>query len=282
MYASTKRWAWSLLAGWFFLVARASHAAEPRLDAGLIQAPAGQSELALAMRVTTTPPTLAILLGLNVPLDRWGPPAALAIAPGPTWLAGEALRAATTTSAASSPVTLLARIDSRWVQKLIHVAWSVARVPEGDPEVSSLRTRARVSALLPETRLRLLRTDDARAALDVDPETGALRGTQQVGYTWEGRLAWRLDRLLFAEEELGAMRIQNEHRDARDRITKRVLDAYFQYRRANVDLETADLGSRESWEARLKVDESIATLDALTGGYFSEHGPAERAPRRDP
>lgn len=210
------------------------------------------AELALVVRGQSVPQASALLLSLTVPLER-------VVAPQ----VRTALK-----------VHANIHIDTQWVRTLVTAAWVAAGIGESDAGLSSLSTRARLSAFLPEARVRVLRTDDARASYELVDDTQAPRGTQQVGYTWEGRLTWRLDRVLFAEEELGIERLRNERRESREKTRHRVLEAYFQYRRAEADLATAIEGSREALESQLKLDEAAATLDALTGGFFSAHVPA--------
>ena len=230
------------------LSARAQAQSVRARDPGAL-ASRGATELALAFRAHSAPASHELMLSLTVPLER--------------------VVAAQVRARAAMQVHM--HIDTRWAQRLIVAAWITAGLGESDERLSSLATRARASALLPEARVRLLRTDDARASYDVSDDATGARGTQQVGYTWEGRLTWRLDRLVFADEELGIERLRNERRESREKVRHRVLEAYFQYRRSDADLRTAIEGSREAWESKLKLEEAILTLDALTAGYFSLH-----------
>lgn len=208
------------------------------------------AELALVFRAQTDPTAHALMLSLTVPLERVVVPQAQAV------------------------MHVRFQVDTKWVRQLVVAAWVTAGLGESDSGLASLRARARLSALLPEARVRVLRSDDARASYELVPDDASThRGTQQAGYTWEGRLTWRLDRLLFAEEELGIERLGNERRESRDKLRHRVLEAYFVYRRAEADLRVAIEGSREAFESRLKLEEATTTLDALTAGFFSLHLP---------
>lgn len=251
MRAFRREHVWTLLLSLSFLAAmtlsRRARALEPREPLPL--ATRSGTELALTLRGQSFPAMTEVMLSLAVPLER-------AVSPQVRGTAA---------------LTHL-RVDTRWVQRLILAAWAAAGIGESDDRLSSLATRARISSLLPEARVRLLRTDAARATYEVSDDGTVPLGTQQVGYTWEGRLTWRLDRLLFAEEELGIERLRNEHRESRDKLRHRVLEAYFLYRRADADLRVAIEGSREAWESKLKLEEAVVTLDALTAGYFTRYG----------
>ena len=80
----------------------------------------------------------------------------------------------------------------------------------------------------------------------------------------------KLDRLLHAG---GRGRPQAgssvERHEARARLATRTLDALFALKRAQVDAADAVPGSREAIEAELRGARSRATLEVLTGGWFS-------------
>ena len=86
----------------------------------------------------------------------------------------------------------------------------------------------------------------------------------------ELRLTWRFDRLLYAGDEPTIERVRLERQDARTRVATHVLEVLFTWQRAQVAADQAPVGSRELIEARLRVAEAEATLDVLTGGWFSQ------------
>jgi hypothetical protein len=90
-------------------------------------------------------------------------------------------------------------------------------------------------------------------------------------------LTWRLDRLLYAGEEPTLERVRLEREQARSRIMSRVVEALFSWQRAWLEVGDAPAGSREQTEARLRAVESASVLDVMTGGWFSEEGPREKA-----
>jgi len=85
----------------------------------------------------------------------------------------------------------------------------------------------------------------------------------------EVRLTWRLDRLLYAGDEPTLERVRLERQEARARLATRTLEALFAWQRAAVGQAGAAAGSPERADAALRAAEAEATLDVLTGGWFS-------------
>jgi hypothetical protein len=156
-------------------------------------------------------------------------------------------------------------------RKCVGAALRTAGLGENDARIDSLVARSRASALLPETRLRAMRLwDDASHAT-------TLATTSDTSYydaiganlVLELRLTWRLDRLLYASDEPTLERVRLERQEARARIATRTLEALFSWQRAALESTGAVARSREQIEANLRADEAAATLDVLTGGWFS-------------
>lgn len=154
--------------------------------------------------------------------------------------------------------------------------------------IDAIVSRARWSATLPEVRLRAVQYDDQRLYTDVTTasDTSRLRDSVGAQVSLEARLTWRLDHLLFADDEPTFERIKNDRREARARVQKRVLDALFRWQRAVVEERLGDRdGDRttaEAAESLLHRAEAEATLDVLTGGWFSAWQSRRRpAPTRE-
>jgi hypothetical protein len=159
----------------------------------------------------------------------------------------------------------------RLARKCVAAAWATAGLGADDARIDELMARSRASALLPETRLRAMRLwDDASHAT-------TLATTDDTSYydaiganlVLELRLTWRLDRLLYAGDEPTLERVRLERQDARARVATRTLEALFAWQRAAVAEAGAVAGSPEKAEAELRAAEAEATLDVLTGGWFS-------------
>jgi hypothetical protein len=169
------------------------------------------------------------------------------------------------------PASSAALAAPRLARTCVAAAWRTAGLGADDARIDELIARSRASALLPETRLRAMRLwDDASHAT-------TLATTDDTSYydaiganlVLELRLTWRLDRLLYAGDEPTLERVRLERQDARARVATRTLEALFVWQRAAVAEAGAAAGSPESVDAELRAAEAEATLDVLTGGWFS-------------
>lgn len=156
-------------------------------------------------------------------------------------------------------------LPSNAIRALVVAAWKSAGV-DRDEALGDLAARARASALAPEVRLRALRGIDAGARLyrveDGDRATVS-DGTQTL---FEARLSWRLDRLVFADEEVAIERIRLERAELKQRISAKVLDLVLRFQRARRAASDPELLGHERDEASLTAVECLLALDALTGG----------------
>jgi hypothetical protein len=150
-----------------------------------------------------------------------------------------------------------------------------------DAKLDDLLARSRASAWLPETRMRAMRLwDDAsHTTTAVSTDTSSVYDAVGANLVVELRLTWRFDRLLYAGDEPNIERVRLERQDARTRVATHVLEVLFTWQRMKVAVADSPPDSRERVEARLRVAEALATLDVLTGGWFSarQAGPAAPA-----
>ena len=183
----------------------------------------------------------------------------------------------------AEPVGLTPRV----ARAAVEAAWRAASLDPDDARLDAIVSRARWSAVLPETRLRASRYDDQRLSTDASLDTSRLRDSTGANLGLEARLTWRFDRLLYADDEPAFERMRLERHDARARIAGRVLEALFHWHRAWLEVRWAQAASREAREppgrpsrdeveASLRVMEAEATLDVLTNGWFT--GTRSRAP----
>lgn len=163
-------------------------------------------------------------------------------------------------------------------RECVAAAWRASGLGEDDARLDSIAARSRSSALLPETRMRAMRlwTDAAHATTLATTDGTTYYDAAGANLVLELRLTWRLDRLLFAGDEPTLERVRLERQDARARVATRTLETLFAWQRATLDTRQTAPGSREESEALLRVAETEATLDVLTGGWFSQVG-ARRA-----
>jgi hypothetical protein len=164
----------------------------------------------------------------------------------------------------------------------VQAAWRAVGLAPDDARVESMIHRARMAALLPETLLRAMRIVDDRASEDVySTDAARAYGSSGTGLRLEARLTWRLDRLVFADDEPSLERIRMDHHEARMRLASKVLDSLFQWQRAWLDADSSGRGTREEFDAVLKAVEAEAVLDVLTAGWFATWR-ATRGPRASP
>ncbi|MDI1477486.1 hypothetical protein [Polyangium sp. y55x31] len=192
------------------------------------------------------------------------PPAALEPAPEP----------APSTPAEITPgpprVVVQLLISPSVARAVVSAAIEHARLEEHVTRIDRVASRARASALLPELRLRVTRLLDESRALaptEYDPDRVTVSGGSSL---WlEARATFRLDRLVFADEEVALERLREERASARHKLEARVLEVLFTWQRACVerDDETRDPEART--RAALTVMEADGTLDVLTGGFWS-------------
>ncbi len=82
---------------------------------------------------------------------------------------------------------------------------------------------------------------------------------------------WELSGLIFNSDQLRVVSQMNSATKTRDSILKNVTKVYYQRRKAQIDMLTnppSDVAARLN--AELKIQELTATLDSMTGGWFSE------------
>jgi hypothetical protein len=154
-------------------------------------------------------------------------------------------------------------------RRAVQSAWRTAGLGVTDAAIDSMIARSRASAALPEARLRAMRVFllDGSQSTIVPLDTSSY-GTEGATLVLEGRLTWRLDRLLYADDEPSLERLRLDRQDARSKVAGRVLDALFQWQRAWLAVHKATPGTREATDATMRLIESEAGLDVMTGGWF--------------
>ena len=167
------------------------------------------------------------------------------------------------------------QIDRQFVADLTSAALVAQGCDEAWARLEHLGTRNRASALLPEVALRAGRETDTALRLtptDADPYQYTMSGANSL--LLEGRLSWRLGRLLFSPEDLGLERLKLARSRERQRVVERAMVAFFQWLRAQSELSMGHrLPLRRARAARWELTQSELRLDVLTGGWFSAHRP---------
>ena len=141
-----------------------------------------------------------------------------------------------------------------------------------DNRLDSVAARARSSAALPELRLRAVRTlgESGRISLsEDDPSRYVASGA--ASNVLEARLTFRLDRLLFADEEIVVERARLDRSELRSRTAAKVLQLLFEWQRAYALAQDAALAAEDRFAAVVREAESSALLDVMTGGWFGAY-----------
>jgi hypothetical protein len=176
-----------------------------------------------------------------------------------------------TSSSSSSSSPAPDPLPPRLARDCVVAALRASGLGVDDAKLDDLVARSRASAWLPETRMRAMRLwDDAsHTTTTVTTDTSSVYDAVGANLVFELRLTWRFDRLLYAGDEPNIERLRLERQDARTRVATHVLEVLFTWQRMKVAAAEAPADSRERIEARLRADEAVATLDVLTGGWFS-------------
>ena len=250
--------------------------------AALRSSPGGEAWVSLAGFTRETPVgerEVGGMLVVGLPLDRFARLSARSAAPAsPSVVTPNVAVAA---AAAEEPGVA---VTPRLARATVEAAWRAAGLGNDDARMDAIVSRARWSAVLPETRLRAIRFDDQRLYTESAADVNRLRDSAGANVGLEARLTWRFDRLLYAEDEPSFERMRLERHDARARIGGRVLEALFHWHRAWLEVRWAQAASRDAREppsrpsrdeaeAALRVMEAEATLDVLTGGWFTASRP---------
>ncbi|HEY3500136.1 MAG TPA: hypothetical protein VGK73_35845 [Polyangiaceae bacterium] len=273
----------SLIAA-ILVVPRLSRAVPPEQGAAVSQP--GPRELSLTVGVrgerATDRSELSGFLALAVPLERLAAPRS-GLPPADSEPGADApeeppaarpRRAREPASPVFTPPEL-----SRLGRDTVGAALRAERVPQRRSELEGMATRARASALLPELRLRAARAQDQSLRLTPTSDD-PYRFTQDGGddFVLEARATFKLDRLVFADEEIQIGRLELERDRAAERLAARIVALVGAWHRALSAARGADEASRAG--AEFERLEAEMALDVATAGWFGPH--AERLLRSKP
>jgi hypothetical protein len=243
----------------------------------------GRSWISLAAfeRVFTDRRDFGVLAVVGIALDR--------IAAGPVHAIADPtppLPTSASTKERAPPLAAPIQLDPALARATVAAAWRAVGLGVDDAKIDAIIARAHQSAALPETRLRAMRLVNETGHVDSTTTTNDIRYYDAAGANlWlEARLTWRLDRLLYADDEPTLERVRLERIEARGRVAAKIMEALFQWQHALVDVRDAPPGTREQLDAQMRVLEAEIALDVLTAGWFTRARPhpplaAPAAPR---
>ncbi len=159
-------------------------------------------------------------LWLIVPLERLASPMRASRFASPLAEEGPA-RTQRPVRAEQTPIA-----DLRLARGAVRAARRASARETTERRLDGLGSRARVSAALPELMLRATRSTDQSLRLSPDERDVTVYDYTRTGgadLLLEARATWNLDRLVFADEELGVERLRLEHAKSEERLIERVL-----------------------------------------------------------
>ncbi|HTQ07341.1 MAG TPA: hypothetical protein VMI54_25975 [Polyangiaceae bacterium] len=178
-----------------------------------------------------------------------------------------------------------AEVIGRLAREAVARAESVHGLAAHERALDGAAARARASAALPEVRLRAARSRDEALRLSPtasDPYQFSLAGG--TGTLLEAQATFRLNRLVFADEEVPLERVRLERERMNERLEARVTAAVVAWHKA-LSREFSALDADARGRAALaRVGAEIA-LDVLTDGWFGARVrrlPLPRVERREP
>jgi hypothetical protein len=237
---------------------------------------------------------VAGFVSVEFPFERLGAPRPLLVATADDGVEAEAqpdgaYAPPVANDAEEAPGAVVPALAVEVVGRLARDAVAAAERAHGlatrERALDGAAARARTSAALPELRLRAARSRDEALRLTPtteDPYRFSLAGG--TGTLLEAQATFRLNRLVFADEEVPLERVRLERERMNERLEARVTAAVVAWHRA-LSRERGALDAEERGRAALaRVDAEIA-LDVLTDGWFGARVrrlAVSRVERREP
>jgi hypothetical protein len=280
--------AWAAWVSTWSHAALAQPASEPEATPAFhtpgLERSAGEVSFSIGARVDRGDTRSGVLgfAALNVPLERFvnaprieGAPdksAAAADVPAPASEPAVAAPAAVAPLLSASELSLLAR-------EAVAAAQRASGAPLQREQLERLASRARLSAALPELRVRGQRSDDESLRLTPSTED-PYRYSVAGGRDWllEAQLTFRLSRLVFADEELALERLRIERERTSARSAAFVVERVLAWHHALTLSRDPELTPEARQRLELTALEAEVELDVHTGGWFGERTARHRAP----
>lgn len=263
--------------------------AQPPADsdsASWLEPSGGELSLSIGARLDRGDTRSGVLgfAALNVPLDRFANAPRSLSAPEPNAEApvGPVTPPASDAEAAASELAspLLSSADlSRLARDAVGAALRASGAPLRREELDRIASRARLSALLPELRVRGQRSDDESLRLTPSTED-PYRYSVSGGRDWllEAQLTFRLSRVVFADEELALERLRIERERASARTAALVVERVLAWHRAFTLSRDTELTPEVRQKLAFEALEAEVELDVLTGAWFGERTARYREP----
>ena len=86
------------------------------------------------------------------------------------------------------------------------------------------------------------------------------------------RAQWDLSKLVYNSDQMRVTSLMNSSVDKRDKLLKQVTKVYYERRKLQINMLTAPQTSvAKQLDEMLEMERLTATLNALTGGWFSRN-----------
>lgn len=163
-------------------------------------------------------------------------------------------------------------------RRLVRAALRAHGALQAEDRLDGLVSRSRFSSTLPELTLRAVRSTDE--SLRLSPSGTYVNDYTQTGgagLLLEARATWKLDRLVFADEELHVERLRAQRERASERLVALVLKHLLGWQRARARLAGPELSPEDQLRLEIEQLEAEAALDVLTDGLFASERRAREA-----
>jgi hypothetical protein len=168
-------------------------------------------------------------------------------------------------------VALLVAVQAEGREPTVDAVQQAAiRAGHADPgRAEAAADRARAAGLLPAVRVRVARDLGRDQSLDLEPGTADQLGVDaRSRLVLEVRAEWDLSRLAYEPEELHALETASRLAQDRRAIVEAVTRVYFERQGLRQRLARSAQPDTQA-EDRVRLQETTAILDALTGGFFA-------------
>lgn len=143
-----------------------------------------------------------------------------------------------------------------------------------EARIARLARRSRRSGLAPELRLRGVYGFDQTTSLEdatglYPGETTTRGGRDSLA---EVRLTFRLDRLVYGDDETTLERHRTSQRDVQRKITQTAVDLVLKWWQSERGADDPELLPEEQAECAARAEAALVNLHLLTGGWFRGRG----------
>jgi hypothetical protein len=157
--------------------------------------------------------------------------------------------------------------------KIAEVQQAAIKYAEVESEkIKEWRKKAKMKAILPKLTVGLDRSESSNYEIYTSATTHYIyEGPDDKSNGWDVTLSWELGDLIWNDDQTSIDVRSRLMVELRDDILDEVTKLYFERIRVKMELDNLSIEERKKrFEKELRLQELTASLDALTGGYFSQ------------